>query len=481
VEACGDTIDNNCDGALAGECFLSGEVSLDAAVAWRWGETSGDWAGSALSGGGDFNGDGFDDVVVGAHGADNGSGSHQGIAYVMNGPLTGAESLAGANARFIGDANDSAGATVSHAGDHNGDGLDDLLVGAPWRYEDATSNGEGAIYLALGPVTGDLHPADADGRITGPVFEAGGYSYGGAAGESLDGLGDGNGDGHPDILIGAPDVPTSYSGHSFNIGGAVYLLHGPATGTIDLDSGHDLSINDSAGSALGHHVRFSGDTDGDGMDELLVGVPGDDTNGSNSGGLYILEGDALGSTDLADAATAIYGSTDDLLLSLGVSAGDTNADGYGDLLLGTDEADKGSTKSTGIAAVFLGPVSGPQQLTDANATLVGADSGDEVGFSVAGPGDINGDGRDDVLIGAPGVENDKGERVGSIYLFYGAPSGTLTLKTADAQIHGTTEKRLGINVSGAGDTNGDGMADLLASYYGGTEAGDIWLFVGGTD
>ncbi|MBI2339845.1 MAG: FG-GAP repeat protein [Deltaproteobacteria bacterium] len=216
TEVCDDFIDNDCDGTDNG-CSLSGTISLSSADAKLIGEAASDWAGYSVSGAGDVDGDGLGDILVGARGNDAGGASDAGAAYLVLGPVSGTGSLSTASAKLTGEtAYDNAGSSVASAGDANGDGLSDILVGA--RYNGTGSllaggSAVGAAYLVYGSVSGTMSLSSADAKLTGEAAS----DYAG----SVSGAGDADGDGFSDILVGAYGEDAGGSS-----AGAAYLLYG---------------------------------------------------------------------------------------------------------------------------------------------------------------------------------------------------------------------------------------------------------------
>ncbi len=330
-------------GGNAGAAYLlmgpiSGELSLSAADVRFTGEDSGDQAGSSSSAAGDVDGDGFDDVIVGAFGSDLG-GSNSGAAYLLRGPLSVDAGLSAADARLFGEsAGDRAGSAVAGAGDVDGDGLDDLLVGAPDSNLGGT--GSGAAYLVLGPVSGDLDLGAADARLLGVAPDA--------AGSSVAGAGDVNDDGYGDLLVGAPE--NSVGGLE---AGAAYLVLGPFTGDLDLSSANARLLG-AAGEQAGWDVAGGGDVDGDGYDDVLVGAPYYDDGSGDEGRSYLVLGPFSADVALSGADARLAGEAAGDLAGAAVGlGGDTNGDGYDDILVGASESDQAAT-AAGAVYLLLG-------------------------------------------------------------------------------------------------------------------------------
>jgi Ca2+-binding RTX toxin-like protein len=427
------------------------------------GVAAGDGSGFAVSGAGDVNGDGFDDLLIGAPYADP-NGSDTGASYVVFGKAdwsgsasVNLSSLDGTNGFTLqGVATDDyAGSAVSGAGDVNGDGFDDLLIGAP----DATTNGTyaGASYVVFGKAdwsgSASVNLSSLDGTNGFTLNGAAAYDY---SGRAVSGAGDVNGDGFDDLLIGAFATDTNGSNS-----GAAYVVFGKAdwsgSASVNLSSldGTDgfvlngVAANDSAGRA----VSGAGDVNGDGFDDLLIGAPSVDTNGGNSGASYVVFGQAdwsgsasmnLSSLDgtngfTFDGAAAYDGSGRDVS-----GAGDVNGDGFDDILVGAPYANPHGSSSGASYVVFgNGDWSGtadlsPSSLDGNNGFILNGNSaGDDAGFAVSGAGDINGDGFDDLLLGALEA-SPHGTYSGAGYVAFGANftpatvafdslSGTLTV------------------------------------------------------
>jgi hypothetical protein len=445
-ETCNDGVDSDCDNVdSTGTC----DASLANADAIFNGESSGDLAGYHMTGG-DINGDGFSDVIVGARLAD-GNGSDRGNTYVMFGPLTGEMSLGSADLALSGEADeDYSGGSVA-SGDFNNDGFDDLLIGA--LNEDAGGSNAGAAYVVFGPVSGDVDLGSADAKLTGT-------GAGDQAGKSIAAVGDVNNDGNDDLLIAGyknDDVDTN--------AGSAYLFYGPAT-SGDLNNADVTLQGVSAQDMAGSWVTGAGDVDGDGYDDVLVGayranVEREGNNVSNVGITYLLQGPLSGTISLSAADASFIGENANDQSGAQLSkAGDVNNDGYDDFLIGAERADKNGTDD-GAAYLLLGPVSGQVELSAADATFTGESDNDRAGRGVGAAGDLNNDGYDDLLFGAKENDND-GTGAGAAYVVLGPITGTLSLSAADAIYTGASAgDQAGMWVTNAGDVSGDGSPDML--------------------
>ena len=381
-EICGDGVDNDCDGG-ARDCAPLGELDLASAGFKLTGEDQGDGAGSTLAAAGDVNADGFDDLLVGAPQRQESTGQ----VYLLLGPVSADQDLGTASASFVGEQlGDEAGSGMAALGDIDGDGYGDLLLGA--SAYDGPGTDSGAAYLVLGPVTGSVSMADADARYTGAASEDG-------AGYALDNAGDVDGDGQPDLLIGAwGDDDTGSDA------GAAYLLLGPATTSISLSAADAKLTGEAAEDWAAERVAGAGDVNGDGFDDIFAAARQQDSAGSNAGAAYLLLGPVTGSVGLSSADARLLGEAeDDEAGEALAAAGDVDADGYADLLVGSrNESSNGS--QAGAAYLVLGPITGDLDLGQADAKLLGEQAGDQAGESLAGGGDLDADGHSDLLIGA---------------------------------------------------------------------------------
>ena len=427
-----------------------------------------DDSGWSVSSAGDVNGDGYDDLIIGADGADPNGYDTVGETYVVYGrasaPGTGGEldlsSLDGTNGFILNgiDASDQSGRSVSSAGDVNGDGYDDLIIGA----READPNGDsgaGETYVVYGrasaPGTGgelDLSSLDGtNGFILNGIDE---YDY---SGWSVSSAGDVNGDGYNDLIIGAREADPNGDDE----GGETYVVYGgasaPGTGgrfnlsSLDGTNGFILNgINEDDES--GRSVSSAGDFNGDGYDDLIIGASGADPNGRRSGETYVVYGGASapgtgGELDLS----SLDGTTGFILNGIDAydfsgfsvsSAGDVNGDGYDDLIIGALGADPNGGNYAGETYVIYGGANAPGtggrfNLSSLDGTtgfiLTGVDAGDNAGRSVSSAGDVNGDGYNDLIIGAWLADPNGDSSAGETYVVYGGATGTESLVPVTAQ------------------------------------------------
>ncbi|MFH1466330.1 MAG: MopE-related protein [Pseudomonadota bacterium] len=464
-------IDYDCDGDL-----LHSDADAQALLQ---GVTAYDSAGAALAAGVDLDGDGQPDLAIGAPGYDGG-GSGAGAVHVLlgaGGLPAGATSLGDADVILLGAAGgDAAGSSLAALGDIDGDGLGDLAVGAP--YDDGSGASAGAVYLATGAWI-DSGPAslllsDVPAILFGEVA-------GDEAGALVAAAGDTNGDGAADVLVGASSRSSG--------AGAVYLVEGPFAAETDLSLASAELYGEDAGDGAGPAVGGA-DFDGDGVLDLAIGAPGGEALDVDSGRVYILSGPVSGALGLASADLVLDGelaySAAGTSLSL---AGDADGDGLDDLLIGAPgEVTGAGSWTAGAAYLVLGSLLAEHRgewldLGVAYATFEAEDSDDKAAWGVASGGDLDGDGAADFLVGAP-YDDAGAANAGALYLHLGPAEGTETLATAWIKITSTAGAGyLAREVAFAGDLDGDGLDDFIAGSTGdsavGISSGAAWLFLAG--
>jgi hypothetical protein len=396
-----------------------------------------------------------------------GAAGRLGALPQQSGPV---DLLRRANIRIDGAAEgDLAGGSVAGAGDVNGDGRPDMVVGA--SFANNTRRGSGSAYVVFGQRASTVVDL---AKLGGRGFRIDGADENDFAGEAVAGPGDVNGDGRADVLVGA----TQADNNDRQASGSAYVVFGKAsTGTVDLAAlgGRGFRIDGAADSDFaGDSVAGAGDVNGDGRADVLVGAQGADHNSRlDSGSIYVVfgqEGSAV--VDLASLGGRGFridgAAADDGADSSVAGAGDVNADGRPDVLVGATQTDNHAREDSGSAYVVFGQrapaVVDLAALGARGFRIDGARAHDWAGGSVAGAGDVNGDKRADVLVGAHFADNNARDLSGSAYVVFGkASTGTVDLAALGRRgfrIDGAAHDEAG-SVAGAGDVNGDGPADVL--------------------
>ena len=424
-EICDDGIDNDCDGS-AGACNWQGDIDMEDAYDARiLGAAEDDGAGTEVWGVGDLDGDSYEDILVLAPGAEGGVGN----AAVFYGLVSGLEAFGEADGRAIGSSAEPLEYAVS-GGDVDGDGVPDVILGST-----SANGGAGEVWLWSAP-----------GGATDDVSDLG-VSLWGAGGAQAGlpmGLGDLDGDGHDDFAVAAPGEQ------------AVYLVHGPWTTPSALsDAAHGLS------GANGGTVALAGwgDTNADGMNDFAVGL----ASSSGTGEVFVACGPGGSMASLYDSQGLLDGIGDEDEFGAAVAwTGDLDGDGYGELLVGApgvqiDYSDQGQ------AYLFQGPVTGQLGASDAFATFDGESSGDRAGDTVRGGGDINGDGNLDLVIAATGNDQAAYSAGLVYVMYGPLTGGSYELKFADAFFEPEVQSRqyAGAGLWIGSDFDNDGIDDVL--------------------
>jgi len=411
---------------------------------------------------GDVNGDGYADVLVGSYNHDRPE-ADEGVVFLF---LGGPAGLA-ATPAWIAESNQAGarlGDKLSGAGDVNGDGYDDVIIGA--ALYDSLESDAGAAFLYLG---------SAAGLGAEPAWIAVGDQADAQFGACVQAAGDVNGDGYADVIVGA----WLYDHGEVNEGRA-YVYCGSDSGLADMPAW--VGESDSPGAAYGYFCASAGDVNGDDFDDIVVGARRFGGNGLiEEGRVYVYHGSPAGPALTADWIRDA-GREKSELGAYTISAGDVNADGFDDLLAGAFRWENPDLDE-GMACLFLGSAAG---LAPAPAWLVeGGIARNNFGYHLDGAGDVNGDGYGDVVVSAPGVDTYTFTwyNAGQVFVYLGHAGGLSTTPVWTQQ--GDQDYMSLEAVRGVGDVNGDGFDDIgTGSLYRDSvyvDAGRAWVFYGCAD
>ena len=439
-DLCGDAVDGDCDGALH-DCHFG----LDGADAAIGGLVVGDALGTVVHGPGDVDGDGLADLLLSAPQADA-EGTSTGSVYLLSGPFSGSSTVAEAVLGFAGaedydqlgtalghtpepadpettfllvgaaqagpvypgggavyllpadatqvradraairtwsgpETGARAGASLDGSGDLDGDGIADLVVGLP-----GAASGAGEVHVLLGPLPKAAELSDPDAAWVGPSADS-------RAGEAVAVVGDTDGDGADEVLLGGWGDDADR--------GAAWLVTWSGEGSRSLDLARGVVTGEAEGDQLGHGVAAAGDLDGDGLADLAVGAWLADSDPLvATGSAYLVLGPASGSTRASDAQAVLRSTRPYAYLGFDlVAVGDVDGSGLGDLLL-AGWYDPMAASGLGSAVLVLDPLAGTVHAEDQGPTLAGADTALQAGGSVAALGDTDGDGLPDLALGS---------------------------------------------------------------------------------
>lgn len=517
------------------------------------GDSDGNNLGHAVASIGDIDGDGIDDFVVTAIYGDD-KGANAGEAYVIFGNASGVFGSPDGNGRMVIDttnltadqgfviqgdtAQDMFGKSVSSAGDINGDGIGDIVIGAYGG--DDGGNGAGEAYVIFGKSSRAFGTDDGNGRMVIDIttlyaddgFVIQGDEPGDALGNAVTRAGDLNGDGIDDLVI----AEYSSDDNGQQDIGVVYVIFGRNDGNFGpLDGANRMVLDmtnlapsegfiiqgDAAQDFFGTSVS-AGDVNGDEIVDIIVGAYAGNGGGGYAGEAYVIFGNSSGTYGVADGngrmvldttnlsfeqGFIIQGDTSSDRLGETISTADVNGDGIADIIVGASGGDDGGSNAGEVYVIFGTSGSfGTEDVTtrmvvdtttltpDQGFVIQGAAATNSLATSVSSAGDVNGDGVEDIIVSSISHNTN----TGIAYVIFGNANGTFG--TADGAgrmvidtnvltaaqgfiIRGEVSgDKLGASVSAAGDVNGDGYADLLVGATGadagGNSAGQAYVIFG---
>ena len=434
---------------------------------------------------GDLNGDGVAEVMIGGPGSDN-KAIDGGRIYAAMGLAAGVPSFTMTHPvdTIVIDgilAGDMAGSTVGTISDLNGDLKPELLIGAPFMDRGGADRGAGFVIWSP-PAGGGVDLGDP-ATNNGSGYMIRGEANGDHAGTTMASIADLNGDGKAEVLIGAPGSDATGAN-----AGAAYVVFGKATDTavalanVTAGTGGFRITGEAAGDTAGSALTSVGDMNGDGLAEIVVGAYGNDAGGVDAGAVYVVFGKAtttgvsLTTVAAGTGGFRITGATAGAHIGSAVAnIGDINGDGRGDLLIGAPGANEAyvvfgqaGTTEINLAAVGLGT---------GGYKIVAEHAGDLSSLSVAGGADYNRDGILDLVIGAS-HNNEGGTNAGAVYVVWGGGSSTVDLSMVavglgGVKVVGIAGSLAGASVAVQSDMNGDGAPEIIIGSPGTTETVSI--------
>mgnify|MGYP001563545011 CR=1 FL=1 len=469
TEVCSDGIDQDCDPASVA-CTFSGSDEIKADYDFRAYGTAASYAvGSSVANNGDFDGDGFDDVLVGQFYHDTSPATDNGRLHLWLGPVDSSDGTGTTDQTFDGSTaqnSDFLGSGVRFVPDWDADGDDEILVAA--NREGSTDVGAAYIFEGNTAAT-SVSAADATFTSTTASAYVGSAVYGA----------DVNGDLAGDVAVGG-------YGYSSSAGIAGVWLSTDVAASNDITAATFVVTGASAGHNLGYALAMC-DVDGDGMGDGIFGAPAASAT-TAPGKTYIFYGlDVLTGTVSASTADAILaGSANADRQGLSVAClDDIDFDGTGDFATGSDKNDDAATDAGAVYVMTSPPAGSTTAGAVASTVIRGETASDFFGRTVAMAGDTNSDGYAELLAGATGYDVGALSGAGAVYLWYGPlTAGTVSASTYDARFTGAnTSDAVGLAIDGGGDVDGDGNADWMSGAtswdgFGYGDAGGSWLFYG---
>ena len=388
-----------------------------------------------------MNNDGFDDVIIGAPFYTEGE-KWEGAAFLYYGSKQGlsAQPVWGVQSNRV---DQMLGRAVRTAGDVNGDGFDDVIIGAPTLSNHPSFELTGSTQVYFG---------SAEGLSPEPDWSIDSNQFGDRFGRAVASAGDVNADGYDDILIGA----YFHDRNKIDEGGASLFL-GSASGPSKF---HDWAVTSGVNNAgMGWSVSAAGDVNGDGFDDIIIGAPQYENNAQVGGRAFAYYGSASGLAKTADWAV----SPNEIGADFGrlvAFAGDINGDGFDDVMVSARMYDV-RQKKEGAMFVFFGSPEGLQE--EPGWMLASNESLSRLGHYGFGVGDVDGDGFDDIAVGIPGHDGNTNDE-GLVLIYPGSPKG---VDDRNPWVARTAKQysQLGASVGYAGDVDGDGLKDVLVGAW----------------
>ena len=380
----------------------AGDAIIDASMGTEFYGGTAVSFGEGVAGLGDTNQDGMADLVISEPGGNSGV-ARGGVVYLFRGPLEDSESYSSWDAKILGDVADGHfGGAVAAAGDVNGDGLADLWVGSQEYGVADTARDLGRAWLFHAPIEGELSVSAAQATITGDGHKVN-------LGVAVAGAGDLDGDGLDDLLVS----------YDRSRGGKVGVLHGPVRGDLAVEDLAAFVASNDPKARFGMAVVGAGDVDRDGLADFVVGAPSQGLEGG--GAVYLFLGPSARTGTVKLAAARFEGPHQGEALGTAVAADfDWDRDGWPDLAAGAPSGSLACDSDAGLVYLWVGPHSGVRGPDQALRVFQGVAEGVSLGAAVASPGDLDGDGFDDLAMGAPrsalnGIDS------GALWIAFGGP------------------------------------------------------------